>query len=456
MPRLLISSALLISLQCGCGGAPPAERPSAATPSSSTPQPAATRPISRTLSVVALIDSRQQRVPDHEAIIQGRIAALSAGLTEAVGMAARLDGVEPLPDAPLVSLERRLGELEQRLTDGPALPPADLYVAIVADPLPDQPVMTDVVVSRYGGRIVVMRALAAAFDAADDAARLAAEQALLLHGIGRIFGAVDACGPFIMGRQPPVAWASPALRPLRWHPLNLALIQLHESMPLPEGAAQAEISPALAADAAARLKAPLPSEIQRCSYGSLERRRRLLQAIAEATPPAAKDSAPKDSAPKASPPKTPAAKSPAPAGLDEGLAALESERWQAAYDLCRPLADAFPQSEAPRCAGLAAEQLDQPQIAIPLLRAHLAHHTADDTIMLRLARLIGRTGDDGAARALLEGFVARNPNAIKARLNLGVAYARLGKYDEARAQWEAALRIDPESETARKLLDQLP
>ena len=76
--------------------------------------------------------------------------------------------------------------------------------------------------------------------------------------------------------------------------------------------------------------------------------------------------------------------------------------------------------------------------------------------MLRLAKLVGRSGDDGAARGLLRRFVESHPDHLRARVNLGVALARLGDYAGAREQWEAVLQRAPGQSDARELLEQLP
>ena len=69
---------------------------------------------------------------------------------------------------------------------------------------------------------------------------------------------------------------------------------------------------------------------------------------------------------------------------------------------------------------------------------------------------MGRRGDDLAARSLLERAVRHAPLRAKLRINLGIAYARIGDYTAAREQWEAALKINPKLQDARSLLRQLP
>lgn len=413
-----------------CGGGE-ASRP--------TPQePSARLEVHRTLEAVVLIDDRQRKVPDHEVRNRARLRALSQGLTEAMGVAVQMKALVDLPEVPRDALDDVLGALEQH----EGLPKADLYIALIGDPPPTRPTIGDLVVSRYGGRIIVSRTLSARFPAHAQSSRLAAERALLMQGAGRIFGALPACGQYYMGRQPPLAWASPDRRPLSWHPLNLTLMRRHRDIDLRPESTRQIITAEVAKDAAALIETDLPSAVARCRPAELDAHRRLLRSLAE---------------PSAKPPPPPApVPSPSNPDVVDGLAALEAEQWGKAYALCAPAAEADPTGDAPRCAGLAAEKLDRPSEAISFLRAHLAHHPADDVVMLRLARLLGRSGDDGAARALLEGFVGRNPSSVKARLNLGVAYARLGDYKRARVQWQAVLDLSPDHPTAKKLLAQLP
>ena len=125
-------------------------------------------------------------------------------------------------------------------------------------------------------------------------------------------------------------------------------------------------------------------------------------------------------------------------------------RWKAAA-----LAERAPKIAA-RCAGMSAVALGDHDSAVHFLRAHLAHHPGDETVVVALARAVGRDGDDGAARNLLAGYVAQNPDHLRARVNLGVALARLGDYAGARRQWRAVLARDPSHPAATKLLAQLP
>ena len=52
-------------------------------------------------------------------------------------------------------------------------------------------------------------------------------------------------------------------------------------------------------------------------------------------------------------------------------------------------------------------------------------------------------GDAAAAQGPLEHALALDPMLVSARVNLGVAYMRLGRPADAVAQWEMATRDDP-------------
>jgi Flp pilus assembly protein TadD len=56
--------------------------------------------------------------------------------------------------------------------------------------------------------------------------------------------------------------------------------------------------------------------------------------------------------------------------------------------------------------------------------------------------LLGRLGDVAGAVPHLERAVELDPSYWKARINLGIAYALLGRIDDAMAQFEHALEID--------------
>jgi tetratricopeptide (TPR) repeat protein len=142
-------------------------------------------------------------------------------------------------------------------------------------------------------------------------------------------------------------------------------------------------------------------------------------------------------------------------GVAAGVAALEADDPATALAHCGPLAEHMPAGPATLCAAQAAERSDRSEDAIRFYRALLAHNPDHAGALLALARLVGRDGDDAAARALLARCVKAHPDSIEARLNLGVALARLGDLQGARATWSALLERDPKHEEAKTLLRQL-
>ena len=84
------------------------------------------------------------------------------------------------------------------------------------------------------------------------------------------------------------------------------------------------------------------------------------------------------------------------------------------------------------------------------IRQALARVREQNGVALSLA---GRPSE-GAAE--LERAVGLEPTRASAQLNLAVAYAELGRYDEARARAQEALRLQPDHPQARALLEKLP
>ena len=80
----------------------------------------------------------------------------------------------------------------------------------------------------------------------------------------------------------------------------------------------------------------------------------------------------------------------------------------------------------------------------------------DALALKKLARLIGKAGDDQQAVTLLLRVTTLEPRDQSALLNLGIAFARLGEYAEARRAWTQLLTLNPRHQDASLLLQQLP
>ncbi len=412
------------ALVAGCGPAPVRTAPSQ-LPALTQPLP----PAIRTLRVAVRYDSDLARSSDPRARLAPRLIAASAQLQATAGVALDVVGFQAWQPVRPRTTEALLSDLEaEAIPDG-----ADLVVAFTSAPPPRRARVSDLVRSRYAGRHLVARTLAPLYPR-DPGGLHDAEVLTLLHGLGRILGALPACSPGVMAPTlgfglGPAAW--------RFSAVNAQLMRAHADLPFER--AQGRVSAALAQQALS-LITPLPEPL-RCERAATDRRRQILSAVIAARPAA--------EAPTPAP-------QPIPAGVTEGLAALAKGDAAAARALCEPLAGLHPETDASRCAGEAAIQLKDRPAAIRYLRAHLAHHPHDEAVVLLLAKEVGRAGDDGAARALLARFVDQNPSHLSARVNLGIAHARLGDLAAARAAWQAVLDQAPDHPDARQLLDQLP
>lgn len=74
---------------------------------------------------------------------------------------------------------------------------------------------------------------------------------------------------------------------------------------------------------------------------------------------------------------------------------------------------------------------------------------------LELARLAERTDDLAGALAHYEAALALRPDAAGVHVSAGRALAKLGRKDEARTRYEAALKLNPNHEGAKKAAAEL-
>jgi Flp pilus assembly protein TadD len=98
----------------------------------------------------------------------------------------------------------------------------------------------------------------------------------------------------------------------------------------------------------------------------------------------------------------------------------------------------------PAFAGAREEAVRQFEQAIRVRPGHFG-------AWYNLGRIRLETGDDAVTP--LEKAVSLRPDWPEARISLGVALGRAGRFDEAAAQFREALRLNPESRTARDNLD---
>jgi tetratricopeptide (TPR) repeat protein len=143
-----------------------------------------------------------------------------------------------------------------------------------------------------------------------------------------------------------------------------------------------------------------------------------------------------------------------------GIKALNSGHYQHAFNQCKLIANHHPSLLASKCAGIAAEALGQLDLASLYLRAYLSSHPNDIESLSKLAKVLGKSGKDKEAVALLRRLALEKPNQLgleKSRIlfNLGVAEAKLGNLDAAKAAWQ---KLDKSSKAyleATELLDRL-
>ena len=89
------------------------------------------------------------------------------------------------------------------------------------------------------------------------------------------------------------------------------------------------------------------------------------------------------------------------------------------------------------------------------LRAALAVDGSVPELRLRLGRVAWRLGDAAEAQSALLDVLARKPDgatAFLAHLFLGRLHEDAGRLDDAAASYEAALALDPRSQSARLAL----
>jgi tetratricopeptide (TPR) repeat protein len=401
----------LVSFIAGCGGMQPGAG-SSRGPSVREPVDAHAPPsVQRVLRVAVRLDARYALIAGAERRARATLDAAATALRRQAGIELSVvDARRFEHDGPTTDALRLLEALERDLDPG-----VELTVLFSAAAAP-RPVRAEHVGARAGGPAVLVRSLALYFDPADQASLAAAEAHLLLEGIGTALGALPFCGdPVMSGRFPPPP------TPPAFGNGNARLLTLTS------GGTIAQRPTSETALAVLGFLGSLPDADRRCARRLIDDREALLAVIA---------------APAPEPPALP----PAPPG--EGPAA--------ALERCRGHADARPESEAARCAGLAADALGRREDAIRYLRGWLSAHGHDVEVVLSLARILGRGGDDGAARALLAEHVVRYPDAIDVWLNLGVAEARLGHLSAARTAWSRVLALDPAHADARALLEKLP
>jgi Flp pilus assembly protein TadD len=86
--------------------------------------------------------------------------------------------------------------------------------------------------------------------------------------------------------------------------------------------------------------------------------------------------------------------------------------------------------------------------AIATLEGVARRGAADQSVMLVLGGYLLEAGALKQAGALLEALTRAHPDYADAHNSLGVVYSRMGRHDDARAEFRRVLELDPTSATA--------
>jgi tetratricopeptide (TPR) repeat protein len=105
---------------------------------------------------------------------------------------------------------------------------------------------------------------------------------------------------------------------------------------------------------------------------------------------------------------------------------------------------------AHRAAPGSTSSLPQRSVEIETLLVETAAAPDDPDLLVALAELQARDGDDAGALASYERAASLAPGSAPIRFGLGTTLARVGRAAEAESAWVAALRLDPASFVIRK------
>ena len=405
-----------------CSCAPPAP----ATSSIKAGQTRAPFPVVQRLSVTVHLDPSLGSIDAVRDSASELLAIAGDHLAARFGLELQVTRFVTWKDVP-ARMPAALDALEAQGQDS-----TDLALGFFYAPADSRVTAADRVLSRYLAPSFVVAPTSLSHPLSFQSPGAATDIQALLQGLGTIFGALPGCGDTVMSTER----LSTHKRSLSWGPTNARIIRLHAALDL-DRAHRTGLPQDLAQRVSNLLGQP-GTDLVCDKNGHLTRRRRIMAEVLAPRIRAAARQA--ESRPQA---------------LDSGLAALQAQDYTTALANCGPVAEKYPAGPATPCAARAAEALGRDELAIRFYRASLANGPKETALRLALARLVGRAGDDAAARALLERCVAEDPTSNKARLNLGIARARLGDLDGARAAWRAVLERDPNNMEAKALLLQL-
>jgi tetratricopeptide (TPR) repeat protein len=140
----------------------------------------------------------------------------------------------------------------------------------------------------------------------------------------------------------------------------------------------------------------------------------------------------------------------------QGQRLMERKRYDRAAEVMREAQELEPSRIDGRLnLGAALYMSGQAEEAISHLRYVLAFEQQNTSALLNLAACYDATGRDEEAIETLETLVSDRPNWKDAHYNLAVAYYKREHYEKAMEALKAELRLNPQHEAARTLLNQI-
>lgn len=140
----------------------------------------------------------------------------------------------------------------------------------------------------------------------------------------------------------------------------------------------------------------------------------------------------------------------------QGQRLMERKRYDRAAEIMREAQEIEPSRLDGRLnLGAALYMSGQAEEAIAHLKYVLAFEPQNTSALLNLAACYDATGREDEAIETLELLVSDRPNWKDAHYNLAVAYYKREHYEKAMDALKAELRLNPQHEAARTLLNQI-
>lgn len=132
--------------------------------------------------------------------------------------------------------------------------------------------------------------------------------------------------------------------------------------------------------------------------------------------------------------------------LPLGVCLSQLNRQDAAMDAFRSVVKLEPRS-VPALDGLTKILIAQGRYAAAI--AELKDAPKDEVLRLNLAVAYSKNGDTAEALEILTSIVKEHPDYAQAHTNLGIVYTQQKRFHEAAAEFEMALRLDPQNDEIR-------